>query len=87
MKGKISTILKGYGSATLEFGNCASSGTVQVFLKGKMIESLSGYGKKKIEFDFSDGDNLILDELNEGIILFSDFQYNCETNSIDNEGW
>ena len=86
-KGKISTILKGYGSANLEFGNCASSGTVQVFIKGKMIASLSGNGKKKIGFDFCDGDNLMLLEVNGGIILFSDFQYDCTTNTIDIEGW
>lgn len=52
-----------------------------------MIDSLSGYGKKKIEFDFCDGDNLMLLEVNEGIILFSDFQYDCVTNIIDSEGW
>ena len=84
--GRISTILKGYGSATLEFGNWAFSGTVQVFIKGKMIASLSGNGKKKIEFDFCDGDNLMLLEVNGGIILFSDFQYDCVTNIIDREG-
>ena len=84
-KGKISTILKGYGSATLEFGNCAS-GTVQVFIKGKMIDSISGNGKKKIEFDFCDGDNLMLQEVNGGIILFSDFQYDCTTNINNSEG-
>ena len=85
-KGRISTILKGYGSATLEFGNCAS-GTVQLFIKGKMIDSISGNGKKKIEFDFCDGDNLMLQHVNGGIILFNDFQYDCVTNTIDNEGW
>ena len=78
-EGKISTILKGYGSATLEFGNCASSGKVQVFIKGKMIASLSDNDKKKIEFDFCDGDNLMLQEVNGGIILFSDFKYSCES--------
>ena len=85
-KGKISTILKGYGTATLEFGNCASSGNVQVFIKGKMVASLSGNGKKKIEFNFCDGDNLMLLEVNGGIILFSDFQYDCVTNIVDREG-
>ena len=85
-EGKISTILKGYGSATLEFGNCASSGMVQVFIKGKMVASLSGNGKKKIEFDFCEGDNLMLLEVNEGMILFSDFQYDCVTNIVDREG-
>ena len=86
-KGKISAILKGYGSATIEFGNSAFSGAVQVFIKGKMIASLSGNGKKKIEFDFCDGDNLMLLEVNGGIILFSDFQYDCTTKIIDSEGW
>ena len=85
-KGKISTILNGYGSATLEFGNCASFGTVQVFIRGKMIDSISGNGKKKIEFDFCDGDNLMLQEVNGGIILFSDFQYDCTTNINECEG-
>ena len=86
-KGKISTILKGYGSATLEFGNCASSGTVQVFIKGKMIASLSGNDKRRIEFDFCDGDNLMLLEVDGGIIQISDFQYDCTKNIIDSEGW
>ena len=86
-KGKISTILKGYGSANLEFGNCASSGTVQVFIKGKMIASLSGNGKKKIGFDFCDGDNLMLLEVDGGIIQISDFQYDCTINIIDSKGW
>ena len=85
-KGTISTILKGYGSATLEFGNCASSGTVQVFIKGKIIASLSGNDKKKIEFNFCDGDNLMLLEVDGGIIQISDFQYDCTTNINDSEG-
>ena len=86
-KGKISTILNGYGSATLEFGNCALFGRVEVFIGGKLIDSVTGNGKKKIEFDFCDGDNLMLQEVNGGIILFSDFQYDCTTNIIDSEGW
>ena len=86
-EGTISAILKGYGSATLEFGNCASSGTVQVFIKGKMIASLYGNDEKKIEFDFCDGDNLMLLEVDGGIIQISDFQYDCTTNIIDSEGW
>ena len=56
VKAEISTILKGYGSATLEFGNCINTGTVQVFLNGKTIGSTATDKKeqKKIQFDFWD---------------------------------
>ena len=57
-----------------------------MFLEGNMIESFSGKGKKKIEFDFWDGDILMFREVGNGIILFSDFQYNCETSITNNEG-
>ena len=71
--------MRGYGYATIEFGNCASSGAVQLFLKGQMIEYLSGKGKMKVDFYFCDGDHLTFREINAGIILFSDFQYSCES--------
>ena len=74
----MSTKLKGYGYATLEFGNCINTGTVQVFLNGKTIGSTATDKKeqKKIQFDFWDGDTLALKE-NSGMILFGGFTYTC----------
>ena len=78
VKAEISTILKGYGSATLEFGNCINEGTVQVFLNDKEIGSITGKGRKKTGFEFWHGDTLLFRGENNGMILFSDFVYTCK---------
>ena len=74
--GYISTELKGYGSATLEFGNCMNEGTVRVFLNDKQIGSvMEKKERKKIKFEFWDGDTLAIKKENNGMILFGDFTY------------
>ena len=78
VKAEISTILKGYGSATLEFGNCVSEGTVKVFLNDKEIGSIAEKGRKKIGFEFWHGDTLMFRGENNGMILFSHFEYICK---------
>ena len=76
--GQISTELKGYGSATLEFGNCINEGTVRVFLNDNEIGSgVDKKERKKIQFEFWHGDTLALKEENNGMILFGDFKYTC----------
>ena len=76
--GQISTELKGYGSASLEFGNCINEGTVKVFLNDKEIGStIDKKERKTIQFEFWDGDTLVIKEENNGMILFSDFKYTC----------
>ena len=78
VKAEISTILKGYGYATLEFGNCVSEGTVKVFLNDREIGSISGKGRKKIGFEFWHSDTLMFRGENNGMILFSHFEYTCK---------
>ena len=76
--GQISTMLKGYGSASLEFGNCINEGTVKVFLNDKEIGStIDKKERKTIQFEFWHGDTLVLKEEKKGMILFSDFKYTC----------
>ena len=71
-------MLKGYGSATLEFGNCMKEGTVRVFLNDKQIGSVTGEKqRKKMMFEFWDGDTLTIKEENNAMILFGDFTYTC----------
>ena len=76
--GNISTVLKGYGSATLEFGNCMKEGNVRVFLNNEQIGSIEEKKeRKKIKFEFWDGDTLTIKKENNSMILFGDFMYTC----------
>ena len=76
--GNISTVLKGYGSATLEFGNCMKEGTVGVFLNDKQIGSVEKKKqRKKIKFEFWDGDTMTIKKENNAMILFGDFTFTC----------
>ena len=73
--GYIKTTLYGSGHASLTFGNCwtSSTGTVNLYLDGTMIASAGPTSMKTATFDYSNGNELKLDE-NDGIIRFEDFK-------------
>ena len=81
--GSIKTTLYGIGHASLSFGNCWTSGTVNLYLDGTIIASAHPKSMKTATFDFSNGNKLKLDEINTGIIRFEDFKIsNCEGKQI-----
>ena len=81
--GSIKTTLYGSGNASLTFGNCCSTGTVNLYLDGMIIASAEATSMKTVTFDFSNGNELKLDEVNSGIIKFEDFKIsNCEGKQI-----
>ena len=82
--GSIKTTLSGSGGqASLTFGNCWTSGTVNLYLDGTIIASAHPKSMKTATFDFSNGNELKLDEINTGIIRFEDFKIsNCEGKQI-----
>ena len=81
--GSIKTTLYGIGYASLTFGNCWTTGTVNLYLDGAIIDSAGPGSMKTAIFDYSNGNELKLDETNEGIIMFEDFKIsNCEGKQI-----
>ena len=70
--GSVSTTFDVKGQATLDFGNCWSSGTVYVYLDGNVIASApQNTPSKKVEFDFNIGSILKITEENVAIIQFN----------------
>ena len=81
--GSIKTTLYGIGHASLTFGNCWMTGTVNLYLDGAIIASAGPRSMKTAIFDYSNGNELKLDETDTGIIRFDDFKiYNCEGKQI-----
>ena len=75
----IKTELYGSGKASLTFGNCYTSGTVNLYLNGNIIASAGPTSMKTATFHYSNGNEMKLDEVNTGIIRFEDFIIsNCE---------
>ena len=70
--GSISTILNGYGSAILGYGNCNSVGRVAVYKNDVEIASVGAKIEDQLEFEFQDGDVINISEENMGIIQFND---------------
>ena len=82
-QGSIKTTLYGSGHASLTFGNCWTTGTVNLYLDGTKISSAGPNSMKTATFDYSNGNELKLDEINTGIIRFEDFISNsCEGKQI-----
>ena len=74
----ISTVLNGYGVATLEYGNCFTKGRVVVYLNDVEISSAGKNSEEKVEFAFHDQDVLKIVEENVAIIQYNDFYVvNC----------
>ena len=77
--GSIKTTFYGSSNASLTFGNCCPTGTVNLYLDGIIIASAEATSMKTVTFDYSYGNELKLDEINKGIIRFEDFKIsNCE---------
>ena len=77
--GSIKTKMKGQGCAKLNYGNCFTSSYVKVWLDGREI-SVAHASEKSIEvdFQFSEGQELKLEEGN-AVILFNSYEeYNCD---------
>ena len=70
----IKTTLNGSGRAKIDFGNCFNEGVSAVFLDGNEIAK-AGASEVNIvkEFDFTDGSELKLTEVGNGVISFNSF--------------
>ena len=77
--GTISTVLPGYGEATLDFGNCWDRGEVKVYLNDKIIASAqTNTPTKTVSFNFQDGDILKLkDEGANSVIALNGISMKC----------
>ena len=60
--GAIYATFKGFGTATLSFGNCFNGGSVKVFLNDKIISEVLLKGIKEVTFEYSIGDKLTITE-------------------------
>ena len=77
--GSLKTTLYGSGHASLTFGNCWSGGTVNLYVDGIIIASAGPKSTKTVTFEYSNGSELKLDEVNTAVISFKDFKiHNCE---------
>ena len=71
----IKTTLNGNGRAEIDFGNCSSDGGAKLWLDGNEIASAGADEENVvIEFDFTDGSELMLTEEGTGILSFSSFE-------------
>ena len=71
--GSVKTTLYGSGHASLTFGNCWTEGTVNLYIDGTIIASAGPTSMKTATFDYSNSNELKLDE-DIGIIRFEDFK-------------
>ena len=71
--GSLKTTLYGSGHASLTFGNCWTEGTVNLYIDGTIIASAGPTSMKTATFDYSNSNELKLDE-DIGIIRFEDFK-------------
>ena len=79
--GTVSTILKGNGEATLDFGNCWDQGVVKVYLNDKVVASAhKSNPSKTVSFNFHNGDFLRLrDEGQNSVIAINDITFRCSS--------
>ena len=77
--GTVSTVFKSSGSATLNFGNCYSSGVTNAYLNRKLISSAGANQEfKVVDFAYKQEDELKLEEVNTGIIKINALQLTCK---------
>ena len=76
--GSIKLILQGSGTATLDYGNPYTGGTVKVYLNNVEIDSAGKNtpSKKKV-FDFKDGGVLKLTEKGVSVLAINSLQFQC----------
>ena len=79
--GKISYIFKGDGKATLDFGNCHTKGTTKVYLNKNRIGSATRIENKQINFTYTPGDTLRIEEVNMGIFIIRALKISCNGKS------
>ena len=76
--GKVSATFKGFGNATLNFGNCYKAGYVAVSLNGHEIaKALANINKKEVQFEYSKGDILLIEEVNIAIVKLNSLTLSC----------
>ena len=83
--GKVMATFKGYGRATLDFGNCATNGFTSVFLNNQfMAYAGPNTPSKSISFQYSPGSTLLFNEFCSGIIKINSLKLDCvcKLNSI-----
>ena len=79
--GKTSATFVGSGRATLDYGNCWISGTVNVYLNDVIIAtSPINSPSQTITFHFSSNDVLSVEEVGFGVIKINSLVVNCRGN-------
>ena len=79
INGSVSTILRGSGTATLQYGNCWNAGKVNVYLNNTKIISSRSATVELQTFDYRDGDELkIMEEDGNGIIQIMNISFACK---------
>ena len=76
--GKVMATFQGYGSATLDFGNCATQGFTSVFLNNRYIAHAGpNTPSKSISFQYNPGSTLLFNEFCSGIIKINSLKLDC----------
>ena len=77
--GKVMALFTGQGSATLDFGNCATQGYTSVFLNNQYIAHAGPNTlSKSITFQYTPGSALLFNEFCSGIIKINSLKLDCE---------
>ena len=74
----MNTTLIGEGCAQLGFKNCHTNSFVKVFLDSNEISSASANEEKTVDFQFTNGQELVIKEVGVTIAQFNHFfEYDC----------
>jgi len=82
--GYVEATFVGKGRATLTFGNCNKEGSVVVKLDGKEISSAKAKTLEKVEFQYSQGNTLRIEEINTAIIKLNSLSMVTEGSAPSN---
>ena len=75
--GTVTASFTGWGTATLDYGNCLTEGKVNVYLNGVLKDvAYKNTPSKQITFDFSPNDVLLLSETY-GVIKLNSLKLTC----------
>ena len=76
--GNITATFGGWGTATLDYGNCHMAGQTNVFVNDILLDTAKkDTPSKQVEFDFSPGDLILINEVDEGIIKLTSLTLKC----------
>ena len=81
IKGTAKAILKGSGTAKLDFGNCYSRDNVNVYLNDILLETATSFTSLSVTFAYSDGDVLTINEGN-AIMQLHSLEFLCGKNKL-----